>query len=103
MGDGGKSLRRMDESVVVENLRSTLVEVPNSGGWGVRVLREERAMNRSPKYVCQGACATSAHSDPSLSPHFAKRAVRALQAWSFPWERVCCSFPIRSSRLHTVE
>ena len=35
MGDGGKSLRRMDESVVVENLGSTLVEVANlcGGEW----------------------------------------------------------------------
>ena len=47
--NGGKSLRRMEESVVVENLQSTLVEVPNSGGWGVRVLMEERATNRRPK------------------------------------------------------
>ena len=34
---------------VVGNLQSTLVEVPNSGGWGVRVLMEERETNRSPK------------------------------------------------------
>ena len=44
MGDGGKSLRRMDESVVVENLRSTLVEVANLCAWRVG---EERALNRS--------------------------------------------------------
>jgi len=55
-----KSLRRIEESIVVEDLQSTLVEVPNSGGWGVRVLREERTMNRGPKLVRQGACATSA-------------------------------------------
>ena len=36
---------------------------------------------------------------PSI-PHFVKRAVRALQACSLPWERVCCSIRIRSSRLH---
>ena len=40
-------MRRMEESVVVENLQSTPLEVPNSGGWRVRVLREERAMNSS--------------------------------------------------------
>ena len=34
------------------------------------------------------------------SPHFTKCEVRALQAWSLPLERVCCSVRIRSSRLH---
>ena len=36
MGDGGKSLRRMDESLVVENLGNTLVEVATlcDGEWG---------------------------------------------------------------------
>ena len=50
--DGSKvvveSSGRLLWEVVVENLQSTLVEVPNSGGWGVG---EERALNRSPKYV----------------------------------------------------
>ena len=43
--------------------------------------------------VChvQKACATSTQSDLPLSPHFAKRAVRVLQAWPLPWERLCCS------------
>ena len=47
MENGGKLVRRMEESVIVENLQSTPVDVPNSGGWGVRVLREERAMDSS--------------------------------------------------------
>ena len=47
--NGRKSLWRMEESVVGENLQRALVEVPNPGGWGVRVLMEERATNRSPK------------------------------------------------------
>ena len=51
--NGRKSLGRMEESVVVENLQSILVEVPNSGGWGVRALREERAKSWSPRYVCR--------------------------------------------------
>ena len=49
MENGGKSLWRMEEPVVGENLQRALVEVPNPGGWGVRVLMEERATNRSPK------------------------------------------------------
>ena len=35
-GNCGEWRKIMEESVVVENLQSTLVEVPNSGGWGVR-------------------------------------------------------------------
>ena len=36
-----------------------------------------------------------------IHPPIHKRAVRALQAWSLPWERVCCTVRIRSSRLQT--
>ena len=51
-GSCGQRRKIVEENggiIVVENLQSTLVEVPNSGGWGVRVLMEERATNRSPK------------------------------------------------------
>ena len=50
-GSCGERRKIVEENggiTVVENLQSTLVEVPNSGGWGVG---EERALNRSPKYV----------------------------------------------------
>ena len=51
-GSCGQPRKMVEENggiTVVGNLQSTLVEVPNSGGWGVRVLMEERATNRSPK------------------------------------------------------
>ena len=53
----------------MENLQRTLVEDSNSGWWGMRVRREERAKNWRPKYVWQGAFATSAHSDPHPFPN----------------------------------
>ena len=59
MENGGNLLRRMEESVVVENMQSTPVDVPNSGGWGVRVLREERAVDSSGR----------AHALPALTPN----------------------------------
>ena len=51
-GSCGERQKNVEENggiTVVGNLQSTLVEVPNLGGWGVRVLMEERATNRSPK------------------------------------------------------
>ena len=70
--------------IVVENLQRTLVEDSNSGWWGMRVLREERAKNWSPKYVWQGPFATSAHSDPPPSPQFANARYELFKLGHFP-------------------
>ena len=68
----------------MENLERTLVEVSNSGWWGMRVLREERAKNWSPKYVWQGAFATSAHSDPHPSPTSRNARYEVFKLGHFP-------------------
>ena len=49
--NGGKLLWRMEESVVKGELAEYPCRGPNSGGWGVRALEEERAKNWSPKYA----------------------------------------------------
>ena len=51
VGNGGKSLRRMEGSLLWRTCRVPLLVFQTRVGedWGVRVLMEERAMNRSPK------------------------------------------------------
>ena len=84
----------------MENLERTLVEGSNSGWWGMRELREERAKNWSPKYVWRGSFATSAHSDPHPSPQFANAQYELFKLGHFPGSVHCCSVHILSSCLH---
>ena len=76
----------------MENLQRTLVEDLNSGWWGMRALREERAKNWSPKYVWQGAFATTAHSDPPPSPQFANAQYELFKLGHFPGSMYVLAF-----------
>ena len=84
--NGGKSLRRMEGSLLWRTCGVPLLvfQTRVGGDWGVRVLKEERAKNWSPKYVWQGAFATSAHSDPPLSPQFANVRYELFKLGHFP-------------------
>ena len=63
--NGRKSLWRMDESVVVENFGSTLVEVANLCAWRVG---EERALNRSEVRVAGSMRYKCSLRSPSIPP-----------------------------------
>ena len=75
--------RRVEESVVVRNLQITPVEVPNSGGWGVRVLREERAM-----YSSGREHALPALTQISLGPPLCRTRGTSSSNLSLSWERI---------------
>ena len=97
MEDGGKSLRRMDESVVVENLGSTLVEVANWCAWRVE---EERVFNRSEVRVVGRMRYKCSLQSLTVPPLRKMRSTSPPSLVTLPWEHVCCSVRICSSRLH---